>query len=97
MNNGDPEIPPDNPTEVPPEKAPPDIPPGNPLEEPGQPQETPPGPPPEVPPFPTEFEPDTGTPKSTRQSVIGDKHRISTVSKLPDGVFTRLSRAISNC
>jgi hypothetical protein len=78
MNNGDPEIPPDNPAEVPPEKIPPDIPPGNPLEEPEPPQETPPKPPLEVPPSPTEFEPDTATPKPARQ--LGHRNCLAVVS-----------------
>jgi hypothetical protein len=55
MNNGEPEIPPDNPTEVPPQKAPPDVSPDNPTEMPPQemPPDIPAGPPVEVPEPPT--------------------------------------------
>ena len=51
---GDPEIPPDNPVEIPPEPLPPDIPPGGPLEEPAPPEVTPPERPVEIPPNPAE-------------------------------------------
>lgn len=54
MSNGEPEIPPDTPIEIPPEKAPPDIPPGGPLEEPEPLPELPPKTPTEVPPAPKE-------------------------------------------
>lgn len=52
LSNGEPEIPPDSPTEIPP--APPDIPPGGPVEVPPPPSEIPPAPPHEVPPPPQE-------------------------------------------
>jgi hypothetical protein len=54
MNNGEPEIPPQNPVEVPPEQTPPEIPPGGPLEEPQPLPEAPPKTPTEVPPAPTD-------------------------------------------
>jgi hypothetical protein len=54
IDNGVPEIPPDNPAEIPPAELPPDIPPGNPLEQPQPPTEVPPEPPVEVPPAPKE-------------------------------------------
>lgn len=54
MNKGVSEVPPGNPTEVPPEQQPPDIPPGGPIELPEPPREIPPGPPIEVPPAPEE-------------------------------------------
>ncbi len=55
MNNGEPEIRPGNPTEVPPEKIPPDILPGEPIEVPEPSREIPPEPPLEVPPSPPEI------------------------------------------
>ncbi len=54
MSNGAPEIPPDNPTEVPPVQVPHAIPPDRPAETPSPPQETPQEPPIEVPPSPSE-------------------------------------------
>jgi hypothetical protein len=47
--NGEPEIPPGNPVEVPPEQAPADIPPGGPIESPVPQPENPPVTPVEVP------------------------------------------------
>jgi len=54
MSNGQPEIPPDSPIEVPPERPQPDIPPGGPVEEPAPLPELPPETPTEVPPAPEE-------------------------------------------
>lgn len=54
VNNGEPEIPPDNPVELPPDQAPVDIPPGGPIEEPSPPSEVPPEPPIELPPTTSE-------------------------------------------
>jgi hypothetical protein len=56
MNNGEPQIPPGNPTEVPPQDLPPDIPPDNPTEVPPQtaPLDIPPEQPIEVPESPPE-------------------------------------------
>lgn len=59
MTNGDPDIPPGNPSEIPPEQALPDIPPGGTVEEPNVVPELPPAPPIEVPPV----VPYTSTPK----------------------------------
>jgi hypothetical protein len=53
VSNGQPDIPPGNPAEVPPQELPPDIPPGGPIEEPPPPSEVPPGSPVEVPQPPT--------------------------------------------
>jgi len=50
QGNGQPEIPPSGPTEVPPRELPPDIPPGGPVEAPQPPGELPPEAPVEVPP-----------------------------------------------
>ncbi|MGI9202763.1 MAG: hypothetical protein ACR2Q3_02065 [Woeseiaceae bacterium] len=49
LTHGEPEIPPGNPVEVPPEKAPVDIPPGGPIETPVPQPENPPATPIEVP------------------------------------------------
>ena len=57
MSNGQPEIPPGNPVEVPPEQVPPDIPPGGPLEAPEPLPEIPPKPPVEIPPSPSDASP----------------------------------------
>lgn len=57
MSNGQPEIPPGNPVEVPPEQVPPDIPPGGPSEAPEPLPEIPPKPPVEIPPSPSDASP----------------------------------------
>jgi hypothetical protein len=57
MSNGEPEIPPGNPVEVPPEQAPPDIPPAGPLEAPEPLPEIPPKPPVEIPSSPSDASP----------------------------------------
>lgn len=54
VDNGEPEIPPGHPIELPPEQEPPDIPPGGPLEEPAPSPETPSEAPIEIPPGPNE-------------------------------------------
>jgi len=57
MSNGAPDIPPDNPIEMPPEQAPVDIPPGGPVEQPEPAPELPPERPIEFPPEPANTAP----------------------------------------
>lgn len=93
MSNGEPEIPPGNPTEVPPQKAPPDIPPGNPLETPELPPETTPSPPIEVPPPPPSGYQDLLTPVRTARPPSRVCFTLSASSRQDAGLHSLASAA----
>lgn len=71
MSNGEPNIPPGNPIEVPPVQFPPDILPGGPIEQPEPLPESPQTPPMEVPPAPPETSPYVSQGATARFSVEG--------------------------